>query len=680
MPTPFKTAALAAAAAAALLPAAAQTTPPTSATTTTTTTTIVVTGNPLGGDSPVQPSSVLAGEGLALRRSGSLGDTLDGLPGVAATGFGPNASRPVLRGLDGDRVRLLDNGGASIDASNLSFDHAVAIDPLAVERIEVLRGPAALLYGGSATGGVVNTLDNRIPRVAAEGFGGRAELRFGGAAAERAGAVVLDGGADGFAWHADAFARKTDDLRTPRYTPVEDGTALEPATRVRNSAGEARGGALGGGWVGAQGFAGLSVDTLRHDYGVTAEPDVTIRLQRDRLALAGERRDARGPFTRLSLQGSHTRYEHQEVEGDGAIGTTFKSRGSDLRAEAQHAPLAGLSGVVGLQLETLDFSALGEEAFVPGTTTRSAALFVLEQWAWGPAMLSAGVRGERTRVASEGDSPEAAEPRFGSAGERRFTPASASFGAAFDLGAGWRATASLGHTERAPAYYELYANGLHVATAAFEVGDPTLGVERSRHAEGGLAWRSGAGQVSLNVWRTSFSRFISLDATGATVDADGEPVPEYRFSGVRARFTGAELDGRWRAVDAAGFTLDLSGSLDTVRGDNLDRGEPLPRLAPARARLGAEAASGPWRGGVQVRHAARQDRVPATDAATPGWTQLDLWGGWNFALGRGREAQLTVKLANATDELAYNAGTVATLRGLAPLGGRALSVALRTTL
>lgn len=686
MPIPFKCAAVAAAASACLLPALAQSSSPTTntATTATATTTaplvVVVTGNPLANDAPVQPTSVLAGEGLALRRSASLGDTLDGLPGVAATGFGPNASRPVLRGLDGDRVRLLDNGGASVDASNLSFDHAVAIDPLAVERIEVLRGPAALLYGGSATGGVVNLIDNRIPRAPAAGFGGRAELRLGGAAAERAGAAVLDGGLGSFAWHADAFARKTDDLRVPRHTPVEGGTALEPATRVRNSAAEAHGGALGAGWVGAQGFAGASVDTLRHDYGVTAEPDVTIRLQRDRLALAGEWRDTGGPFTRLSLQGGHTRYEHQEVEGDGAVGTTFSSRGSDLRAEAQHAPWAGLRGVVGLQLETLDFSALGEEAFVPGTQTRSAAAFVLEQWSRGPATLSAGVRGERVRVASDGDTPDAAEPRFGAASERRFTPASAALGAALDAGGGWRATASFGHTERAPAYYELYANGLHLATAAFEVGDPTLGVERSRHAEAGLAWRHGASQVSLNLWRTAFSRFISLDATGASVDVDGEPVPEYRFDGVRARLAGAELDGRWRAFEGGGLTLDLSGSFDAVRGDNRDSGEPLPRLAPRRARLGLEAAGGAWRGGVLLRHAARQDRVPASDSATPGWTQLDLWAGASFALGGGREARLTAKLANATDRLAYNAGTVATLRGLAPLPGRALSVTLQVSM
>ena len=675
---PMRRGALAAACAFAVLPATAQVQPVTTSATTSTTT-IVVTGNPLGRDAPVQPSSVLAGEALAQRRAGTLGETLDGLPGVAATGFGPNASRPVIRGLDGDRVRLLDNGGGTVDASNLSFDHAVAIDPLAVERVEVLRGPAALLYGGNATGGVVNTIDNRIPRVPAAGFGGRAELRLGGAARERGGAAVLEGGAGGLAWHADAFTRRTDDQRVPRYTPVEDGAALEPATRVRNSASDARGGAVGAGWVVRDGFAGAAVDTWRNDYGVTAEPDVTIRMKRDRLALAGEARALAGPFEQLAFQASHTRYEHAEVEGDGAIGTTFRSRGQELRVQARHAPLGVLGGVVGVQVDALDFSALGEEAFVPATRTRGGALFVLEEAQLGALVLSAGLRAERVRVRSEGDTPEAAEPRFGSAGERRFAPLSASFGAAHDLGSGWRATASLGHTERAPAYYELYANGLHLATGAFEVGDPTLGTERSRHVEAGVAWQAGASSLALNLFQTRFARYIALDASGASVDVDGSPVPEYRFGGVRARLRGAELDGRWRAVERP-WVLDLTGGLDLVRGDNLDRAEPLPRLAPLRLRAGAELAADGWRAGAGLRHAARQDRVPAGDSSTAGWTMLDLWGARTFALGADREAQLMLRLANATDRLAYNAGTVATLRGLAPLPGRALSMSLRVAI
>jgi iron complex outermembrane receptor protein len=286
---------------------------------------VLITGNPLGRQSAAQAASVLTGDALLQRRAGTLGETLDGLPGVAGSGFGPNSNRPVIRGLDGDRVRLLDNGGASSDASNLSFDHAVAVDPLVIERLEVLRGPAALLYGGNATGGVINAIDNRIPRSPAKGLTARLEARSGGAAHERAGALVLDGGGGGFGWHADAFGRQAGDLRTPAYTPIEDGQPLDRADRVRNSAARSSGGALGAGWVARQGFLGASVETLDNRYGVTVEPDVFIRLKRDRVAVAGELRDLSGALRQVSLQASHTRYQHEEVEGSGEVGTTFKA-------------------------------------------------------------------------------------------------------------------------------------------------------------------------------------------------------------------------------------------------------------------------------------------------------------------------------------------------------------------
>lgn len=630
-------------------------TPPTPATQT-----VVITGNPLGRESATQPSSALSGEGLSLRRGGSLGETLDGLPGVSATGFGPNASRPVIRGLDGDRLRLLDNGGASIDASNLSFDHAPATDPLVTERIEVLRGPAALLYGGNATGGVVNSIDNRIPKFGAAGLSGRAEVRLGGAAAERAGAAVLEGGAGNWAWHADASGRNGSDLRVPQYTPLEDGEPLDPARRVRNSAARSEGGAVGGSYVSSNSYLGASVETSRNRYGVTVEPDVFIRMKRDRASLAGEWRALAGPFAQLNLNASHTRYRHEEVEGSGEVGTTFKSTGDEVRLQAQHAPVGALRGVVGLQAETLDFSALGEEAFVPSTRTRQQAAFALEEWDAGAWQLSAGLRGEQVKVSAEGGE------------SRRFSPTSASVAARLGQGEGWQGSLTLGRTERAPAYYELFADGVHVATGAYERGDPTLGTERSTHAEAGLAWTRGAHQVKASLYRTRFSRYIALDATGAEV----EGVPEYAFRAVRARLQGFEIEGRTRVLSGAPVTLDLTGSLDGLRGDNLDSGEPLPRLAPLRARVGLVAGVAGWRAGATVRHHARQDRVPANDSATAGFTMLDLWAAGDLPFAAA--TSWFARLDNATDRLGFNATSIATARGLSPLPGRALTVGLRT--
>jgi iron complex outermembrane receptor protein len=663
---------LIAALAAASLPALAQTSP---------TQTIVITGNPLQREAGAQPATVLAGEGLLIRRSSTLGETLDGLPGVANTWFGPNAGRPVIRGLDGDRVRLLDNGGASVDASSLSFDHAVAIDPLVVERIEVLRGPAALLYGGNATGGVVNTLDNRIPTAALAGLSGRAELRLGGAASERSLGALVEGGGGGFAWHADAFRRSTDDLRVPRHVPVADGEALAPTTRVRNSAADSEGGAVGASWVGAAGYLGLSADQFRTDYGVTVEDEVTIRMKRDRLAAAGEWRGS-GTWRALSFQASDTDYRHQEVEGSGEVGTTFDSRGRALRVQARHAPLGGVEGVVGLQFESLSFSALGEEAFVPGTRSRNLGLFVLESLQLGAVELTGGLRHEQVRVASDGDADGAEEPRFGPALERRFSPGSASLGAVWRVTPAWQLSAGLGRTERAPAYYELYANGLHLATGAFEQGDATLAEERSVHAELGLAWQQGRHKLSLQAFSTQFSNYIALDATGATVAVEDEEtggsveVPVYAFRGVRARLSGLELEAGtgWAA---AGWDWRLTGGLDLVRGHNRDTGEALARLAPLRLRAALEAAQGPWRAGLGLDHAARQDRVPATDTATDGHTRVDLWASWRQSWGAGTEALWFLRARNLGDTLAYSASTIGTLRGLVPLPGRSLSAGVQ---
>jgi iron complex outermembrane receptor protein len=666
--------------------------------------TVVITGNPLGRDNAAQPVSVLSGDALAQRRGGTLGETLDGLPGVSATYFGPNASRPVIRGLDGDRVRLLDNGGASVDASNLSFDHAAASDPLVTERIEVLRGPAALLYGGNATGGVVNSIDNRIPRGPAVGLlTGRAEVRFGGAANEKSAAAVVEGGATdvgrdmaqgGLAWHADAYGHRGDDVRAPRYTPVAGGVALPATDRIRNSASRGEGGALGTAWTWGQGFLGLAAESSRSIYGTTIEPEVRIHMNRERASVAGEWRGLAGPITQVSAQASRTRYKHQEVDGQGdaaAIGTTFLSTGDEARVQAHHAPLTlgvgTLAGVWGVQAEQLDFQALGSEAFVPPTLTRTDAAFALEEMAWSrangaaPVVLSAGARIERVSVFSSGDAPGAVATQFGAAQTLRYTPGSYSLGLRWGPASGWQLQASVGRTQRAPAYYELFANGQHVATGTFERGDTALGAENSRHAELGLSWTQGRQRLKANVFQTTFSRFIALDDTGTTATtSDGTSLPVYAFHAARVRMQGLELEGETlllAATAARPWTLDLTAGLDTVRGDNLDRREPLARLAPLRVHLGLQAGGETLKAGVNWRGVARQSRVPATDTATPGYAMLDLWLSGKLDVPGTQAMSWFARLGNLGDHVARSASTVATMRGLAPLPGRALTVGLR---
>jgi iron complex outermembrane receptor protein len=629
---------------------------------------VVVTGNPLKSQVLAQPSDSLSGDQLTLTRTATLGDTLQGLPGVAATNFGPNASRPSIRGLDGDRVRILNNSGASVDASNLSFDHGVAIDPLVIDKVEVLRGAAALLYGGNAVGGVVNTLDNRIPRTFTPGLSGAAEVRLGGASQEKGGAVVLDGGSgrpdSGFGWHVDLAGRNADDQRAPRFSsPTDDGA--ESRTSVRNSAAKSHGGAVGGSVFFQGGFAGVSVDDFHTDYGTTAEADVTIRMQRQRLATAGEWATTDGPLHRISWQLSRNRYEHVEMEGD-EVGTTFKSRGTDGRLELEHAALGPVKGVVGVQTESLDFSALGEEAFVPATRTRSTGVFVLEQARLGGIDWSAGARTERVKVDSDGGD------RFGPAQARRFSPLSLALSGVLPLNDAWSLSANLNRTQRAPAYYELFANGLHVASAAFERGDASLGLERSKGLDVGLKWEGAQSHVHVNVYETRFTDYIALQATGETADNDGEAVPVYAFQAVPARLRGVELEGRWQAHPA----VALLGQLDAVRGDNRSTGEPLPRLAPLRAMLGLEGKWGEWSGRLEWRGAKRQTRVAEFDTPTAGYGTVRLSLARQLRWGR-TDALWYLKLDNLGNKLAYNATAVPTIRDLSPQPGRSASTGLQ---
>lgn len=648
-------------------------------------TTIVVTGNPLGNERVAAPVSVLAGDALVLRRGATLGESLDGLPGVSATYFGPNASRPVVRGLEGDRVRVLANAGASLDASALSFDHALPIDPLIVSRVEVLRGPAALLYGASALGGVVNVIDNRVPADRLTALAGAAELRLGGAARERGGAALLEGGGAGslpLAWHVDVFARDTADLRVPRHTPEADGASLAPTQHVRNSSARTQGGAVGGTLFVGTGRIGLAVDRYDSHYGVVAEPDVTIDMKRDRLSLAGEFK-ALGAIAALRLNANASDYRHEEVEGDGTVGTRFKNRGQDLRLEAEHAPIGALRGVWGLQLERSDFSALGEEAFVPTTRTRKAGVFALEQWDAGRAgQLSAGLRLERVQVDSDGDA-DPAQTKFGAAVQRRFDLSSVSLSQLLPLARGWSFALALSASERAPTYFELYANGVHAATGAFERGAADLAKERGANVDAALQWQSGADHLRVGAFATRFGRFIVLDASGEEVDDTGAVVPAgtagavplYAFRAVRARLAGLEVEGRKRLVERP-WTLDVTVKFDATRGRNVDTGEPLPRIAPRRFNLGLELAGGPWTSRLELDRAERQSHVPATDRPTAGYTLVNLSLARRVDLGRS-DALWFLKAGNVTDRLAFSASSIATIRGLSPLPGRALSTGLR---
>jgi iron complex outermembrane recepter protein len=647
---------------------------------------ITITANPLGADDLTAPAATYSGTGLLLRSQSTLGETLANTPGVSSTYFGPNASRPIIRGLDGDRVRILQNSGASIDASGLSYDHAVPLDPISIERIEVLRGPGALLYGGSAVGGVVNVIDNRIPRAPVEGFAGKVDMGLSTGNSGKNGAFMLEGGNKKFTLHADVFSRSSGDVSVPKDLECTKPGSPALQRKICNSAAKAHGGALGGSVFFDQGYLGAALSTFKTNYGTVAEDEVTIDMQSNRFALEGEVKLG-GVLQSIKGQYSRTNYEHTEFEGADA-GTVFKNKGNDLRLEARHAKLGNIEGVVGLQTEKNNFSADGAEAFAPYSQTKQTALFVYEEAAFSWGKLSFGGRLESVKIQSFGN-PQVARFNLDS---RSFKPASYSLGGLLNLTPQWQLTGNLAATQRAPKDYELFADGPHIATAAYEIGNAAIDRERSTNVDVGAKFKSGAHTAQVNVFMNRFKNYILLDATGNTrgldselnpLDADGDGVadssgegilPEFAYRQVPARFQGLEASGNWRLIDT-GATLDLLWRLDTVRATNAYTGANLPRIAPVRMGATLAWAQGPWgvRGGVDHYAKARDNTAQA-------------YALWSAALTYRMKAQNAnlhwfARLDNATNKLAYTATSVLTQTapGKSPLPGRSLKLGLQAS-
>lgn len=631
---------------------------------------VVITGNPLGSDARVTPAASVSGLQLLERGESTLGETLNQLPGVSSTYFGPNASRPIIRGLDGDRIRVLNNSASSLDVSALSYDHAVPLDVLSVERIEVLRGPAALQYGGSAVGGVVNVIDNRIPRDAMTGVMGKAQAQVGTGNDERSVAGLLETGNDRWGVHVDGFDRRSGDVRVPVSLACDKTGEIRYASRICNSASQSRGGALGASTFWADGYLGASVNTYQSDYGTVAEDRVTIGMQTTRYALEGQVRHLPGWFDSVKARVSHTDYRHTEFDIS-APGTVFANTGQDARVEARHRAVMGWQGVLGVQLETARFSAVGDEAFAPFSRTQSQAVFLHEELptTWG--QLNAGARWESVRVESLGNP---ALDRF-EKGSRNFAPFSLATGAMFKLTPAWRMTGNLAWTQRAPKDYELFANGPHLATHAWEQGQSALGLEKARSADVGLDWKAGPNHMTVTAFATQFANFIGL--LGSPQMQDNLPVQNYQ--GVQARFTGLEASGRLRLWQNAS-TLDLDWRADTVRATNETTGEPLPRIAPLRTGATLAYAQGPWSAKLGMDWHAAQNRVPTGAVATQAYTLVNA----SVAYRQKWDATLLTwfaRLDNMTDQLAYSATSILTTTafGKSPLPGRAFKLGVQAS-
>lgn len=578
---------------------------------------IVVTAGALRStaDQLSRPTEVLAGERLDESRAASLGETVSGLTGVQSSNFGPGVGRPIVRGMDGPRVAVLSNGLSGQDVSTVSQDHAPAVEPFLADQIEVLKGPSTLLYGSGAIGGVVNVVDGRIAEEAVEGVGGRAEMRFD--AGDKDGQTAMfrvdAGNGNGLSVHADGVYRNAKDYDTPQG-------------RQANTFIDAKSGAVGASLAGDWGFVGVSAARFGDEYGNPGEPGdlaagergVWLKLRQDHYELKGGLTDPWGVDSGLRWSFGHTGYEHTEFEGD-EVGTVFQKRANEGRVEASFT-FGDWKTAVGMQGVDSTFAAIGEEAFVPTTNNRSLGLFAVAQRGWGTFDAEFGARLDR--VEYDTDDGRSAD----------FKPASVSASGSYRFNDAWRLTASLDHAERAPAEEELFANGPHIATLAYEIGDAGLREEAANQAELGLHYRNDFFDAKVSAYYNRYSDFIYLRDTGDTwlFEEEGEELPIRQWSQADAVFHGFEGEATFHLVDDdihGDWNLRLFG--DTVRARLKDGGN-LPRIAPARfgAQLHWEGSA--WRASLGATRYMEQDKVAASEAPTAGYTMADAHVAYHF--------------------------------------------------
>ena len=651
--------------------------------------TVEVHATPLPGtaDSLTLPVEVLAGERLDEAKANSLGETVGKVPGVQASYFGPGVGRPVVRGLDGARVQVLSGGLGAGDVSTVSVDHAVSIEPFLAEQIEVLKGPATLLYGSGAIGGAVNVVDGRVPEHAIDQpLQGRVELRTGSVNDERTGMFRLDGAsASGrLVLHADALHRGTGDYDIPGFAEsarllAEEGEIPDPAEagHLPNSFVRTDSGALGASWIGDGGFIGAGASLFDTRYGIPGhahaeegeppaeeegdEEGVHVGMRQHRAEVRGGLDDF-GAFESLRVKLAATDYTHTEYEGD-AIGTVFDNDTIEGRLELVHKPLARWTGAFGAQWGRREFVATGEEAFVPGSRARDAGLFWIGQRDLGPLKLELGARHDRNRI--DVDDVAAIGP------DRDFDTTSLSASAKWKLSDDVHFVFGLDRAQRAPTAEELYSDGVHVATQSVELGDPTLDVETANRAEAGVHWHGGGAiKLSLTLYRTRFDDFVYLADTGEVV----EGLPVRQWTQGDARFTGGEAALDWAIADNDSGLWDLRVFADRVRA-RLESGGNLPRIVPARVGSQLRWERDAWRATLGAVRFLRQDDVAAFEAPGPGYTLVDAHLAWHVDTDAGNGWEVFLDGTNLLDEEARPHTSF--LKDLAPLPGRGIAVGVR---
>ena len=646
---------------------------------------IVVTASPLkrAENETIIGVSVISGEDLQNRLENSIGETLRREPGISSTFFGPGASRPIIRGLGGDRISVLDSGIGSIDASSTSPDHAVSVEPAMAEKIEILRGAATLLYGSSAAGGVVNVFSGRIPRAVPED-GVDGALRIGKSTVddgtEATGGFDLNLGKAGkgnLVFHGEGFFREADDYDIPGFAESQVLRDSKPAPApgdpidegdfglVQNAALMTKGGSASLSYVFDSGFAGLSATALNTNYGVPGgdeeEGGVTIALRQRRIDFDSEIDGDFLLFQRAKLRVGYADYLHTEIEPTGETGTVFSNEGVEGRLELIDKPASlgsgELNGAIGVQWRLRDFSAIGEEAFVPPAESNQYGVFALKELSLGALRFELGGRFETTRHQA---------PDLGLT--REFDAVSVSGGVGVTPAEGFFLGVTGLRTERAPSIEELFSNGPHLATRAFEVGDPDLGIETARGVEATAKFENDRISVAINGFYTSYKDFIFEAETGLIEDG----LPVFQFVAADADFKGFEVVTEAELFEAGGFDVHADVSVDYVRASVDAANENLPRIPPLSGLFGVEANSDLFDLRFEAEYAAEQNKIADFELPTDDYLMLHAF----LTIRPIADKGLAIRIAaqNLNDEDARTHASF--LKDVAPLPGRNIKVSL----
>jgi len=571
-----------------------------------------------------QAVSVLSGEALRLAAQPSLGETLRGEVGVRSTFYAPGASRPLLRGLGGDRIRVLQNGVDLGDASDTSPDHGVAVESHQLDRVEILRGPSALLYGSEALGGVVSLRGGGVPMEAVGSpFVGSFSTSFASNGDQRGAAVNLAGQLGTLVWQAGGSKRRSDDYHS--------GFGDVPNSFTRGDQAN-----LGFATLQSWGLLGVALDQYETRYGSPVEEEVQVDLWRRRLELAAQLFPNAGPWRAFRASLAHVDYHHTEFEGSNP-GTVVRNRFTSGRLELTHAPWAGFSGILGVEWRDRDLAVAGEESYLPRTASTTASLFLWEHREFGRWRWEVGLRGDRFRHEPRTDAPP-----------RSFTLASFATALTWDTGSPLRPYLAVSVAGKAPNAEELYSNGPHAATGLFEVGDPSLQRERSTTAELGLLYRLEDLRLQLNLFASRVRNFIYQTLTGE--EEDDYPVAQ--FTQAKTQFWGGELALHLDLLHAAEKHLELVVQGDVVRGELVD-GPPLPRMAPGRVLGQLALFDHQWRLAFGAEKVFRATRTSPQETPTPGYTLLDLALSRRF-VGEQRVHLVALQASNLLDAKAQN--------------------------